>query len=101
MHQRNPDVIPAGIGTIEAGLREIGSRQHSNTTPFPKGCRRRLSAAEIRHIQPKKEGSLRPPIPVAAVKNCIGKVKILAVQHTAFLNVVLVAPGRDLHMLHG
>ena len=100
MHECDPDVIPGGIGSVRLVSREISARKHSDTTPFPKGCRSCFSAAEIGHIQPKKEGSLRSPVAVAALKDSVGDVEIFAVDRAALLDMVLVALGLDRDMLH-
>ena len=54
MHERNPDVVRARIDAIGFGLCEISSRQHFDTTPFPKGFRRPLAAPESGHIRAKE-----------------------------------------------
>ena len=101
MHERDPDVVRTRIDAIWFGLCEIGSRQHSDTTPFPKGFRGLLAATENRHIEPKKEAPLRLPVTVAALKKGAGDGEILPVERASLLDMALVGPGFGRDMLYG
>src|SRR5512144_1779202 len=64
VHERNPDVVHAGIDPACPRAGEIFSRQQSDTTPFPKGFYRLFASALGRHIEPKEKPALRTAVAV-------------------------------------